>query len=837
MVRQYRSILGGTSTEKPGQARVVPAGLPMDVRRFVGRDDETAVLDSLLSPDELLAGTAIAVVTGPGGIGKTALAVRWGHQRCGLFPGGQLYVNLGGFASHATTASEALNQFLRILGVDARQLPEALADKVNLYRSMLAGQRVLVVLDNAVNEEQVRPLLPAGPGCAVIVTSRHDLRGLVALDDAQRLELDVLTPDEAYLLVARILGEHRASAERAAAGELALLCGHLPLALRVAAANLAARTGSIADAAVALAGHDRLARLSIGGDQVVTSAFDMSYRALPEFPARLFRLLGLLPTPEFAVETVAAVLGEPFDVAEAAVGELERACLVMPHRPGRYRLHDLLHVYAGGLAGPGEGVAARRRLFEFYLGTADSAAASLVPFMKTYPREPSNVDPLAFGSDNSALAWLNDECENIVTSALRYAETGPRATAWQLADAMRAYFWLTNRQELGAAVALSALRATQRDDDLLGQAIMHRALGTVKTSSDVDSAVDHLRTAMDLSVRLGDRSLQCNALRNLGYANVLRGDLVVATEVMEQALALAPDEAEEMAITTRLGGVLQLAGRLESSRSHFERAVSLTSHTEGRDVHTLVWLGGTLRMLGDVAGARRRVQEAEQLAAESAADYWRVIVRSTTSYLGRDCGDSMQALSLGREVLEHATGAADTHHVLYGRLVVGQVLLHLGRCDDAVSELSDAVELARVVGNVTESVRLMISLARALAATGERGAAEQHAEEARETATRHQYAVEQGQALATLATLGVGDRALDCARQALKIQRETGHLLGQAEALLVLGHRGSANAAESVREAESIFQRYTGDPRHVPAGTLGWADLGLAPRRCTHCAT
>ncbi|TWP53874.1 hypothetical protein FKR81_03720 [Lentzea tibetensis] len=837
LVQQYRSILGGASTQEPGRVTVVPAGLPMSIRRFVGRDGEAAVLDSSLYPDELGAGTPIALVTGLAGVGKTALAVRWGHRRRDLFPDGQLYVNLGGFDSHATTAGEALNQFLRILGVDARQLPEALADKVNLYRSTLAGRRMLVVLDNAVDEEQVRPLLPAEPGCAVIVTSRHDLRGLVALDDARRLELDVLTADEAYLLVAQILGEHRASAERAAADELALLCGYLPLALRVAAANLAARTGSIADAAAELAGDDRLARLRIGGDQVVTSAFDLSYRALPEFPARLFRLLGILPTPEFAVETAAAVLGEPFDVVDCAVAELERACLVMPHRPGRYRLHDLLHVYAGGLVGAGEGESARRTLFEFYLSTADAAVAWLVPLMARHPREPSDVAPLAFGSDESALAWLNDECENIVTSALKHAEKGTRGIAWQLADAMRGYFWLTNRYELGGAVALAALRAAQRDADLPGQVTMHRALGTLKASSDVDSAIDHFQLGLDLSVRLGDRALQRSALKNLGFATVLRGDLVAATEAIERALALASSAADELDITKRLGRTLCLSGRFESARRHFERAVALMSHTGDRDVYTLVWLGTTLRVLGDVAEARRLAQEAEQLAAESAADYWLLVVRCANSFLDRDGGNSMRAMSLAREVLEHAARAADAHHVLFGHEVVGQVLLHFGRCDDAVSELSDAVKLAGIVGNVNESVRLTISLARALAATGERDDARRRAEEALEVATRHQFAVERGKALTTLAVLQSGDHALDRARQALEIQRETGHRLGQAEALLVLGHRGSADSAESVREAESIFRCYTGHPRHVPAGTLGWADLGLAPLRCAHCAT
>ncbi|MFI6094864.1 BTAD domain-containing putative transcriptional regulator [Lentzea sp. NPDC051213] len=838
VAQHYRSILGrtGTPVDEPDRTTVVPAGLPMDIRRFVGRDDEAAALDSWLYPDERGDGMPIALVTGPAGVGKTALAVRWAHRRRGLFPGGQLYVNLGAFDARPTTPGEALNQFLRILGVDTRQLPESLADKVNLYRSMLTGRRMLVVLDNAADEEQVRQLLPSEPGCAVVVTSRHDLRGLVALDDAQCLKLDVLTADEAYLLVAQMLGEQRASAERAAADELAFLCGYLPLALRVAAANLAARTVSISDAAAELAGDDRLARLRIGGDQVVTSAFDLSYRALPEFAARLFRLLGVLPTPEFAVETVAAVLGEPFDVVVAAVGQLEQACLVTPHRHGRYRLHDLLHVYAGGLADTGERGSALHALFEFYLGSADAACDQLVPLVARHPREPSGVAALTFESDDAALEWLNDECENIVTSVLRYTETGPRGAAWQLTDAMRGYIWLTSRNEIGAAAAHAALRAAQRDADLPGQVIMHRALGTFKAYADVDGALADFQTGLDLSVRLGDRALRCNALQNLAFGQMIRADLAAASETIEAALEFASSEAEEIALANKLGSTLYISGRIKPARKHFERAVSLMSRSGHHDVNTIAWLGTTLRLLGEMTEARRVLHDAEQLATESGAGYWLVMVRCATAYLAKDCGDSTWAMSVASEVLEDAARAADTHYVLAGRHAVGQLLHHIGRCDEAVSVLSEAVEQAGATGNVTESVRLKISLARALAAVGRRDEAEWLAQEALDAAPQHQFAIEQGMALTTLASLWTGDRALTSARQALAIQRETGYLLGQAEALLVLGHRGSADAASAVRAAESIFERLTGRARHVPAGTLGWADLALAPRGCTFCA-
>ncbi|MDT7786842.1 MAG: hypothetical protein QOF58_5261, partial [Pseudonocardiales bacterium] len=271
----------------------------------------------------------ITSIAGVAGVGKTALAVHWAHRVSESFPDGQLDVNLRGFDdAPPITSSEALSGFLRSLGIT--QVPGDELEQAALYRSVLAQRRMLVLLDNAVSEDQVRPLLPGSPGCVVVVTSRNDLRGLMAVDDAHRLELDVLTPPESAALIGRMLGPARALAEPEAVASLARLCGHLPLALRVAAANLAASRDRVADAVAALEGDDRLSLLSIRGDQrgVVSAAFDLSYRELAAGPARLFRLLWLLPRNDFTVHAAAALLGETLATAGSCVAALEIANLV-----------------------------------------------------------------------------------------------------------------------------------------------------------------------------------------------------------------------------------------------------------------------------------------------------------------------------------------------------------------------------------------------------------------------------------------------------------------------------------------------------------------------------
>ncbi|MFD4674540.1 BTAD domain-containing putative transcriptional regulator [Lentzea sp. NPDC058450] len=325
--RAHQAILSRQRSPAPD----APAQLPACPATFTGRQSSVDELDS----------SAFSVVTGGPGVGKTALAVHWAHRVRDRFPDGQLYVHLRAHDDGPpTTAADALAQCLRALGVP--KIPADTGERAGLFRSVLADRRVLLVLDDAASEDQVRPLLPGTPGCAVVVTSRNHLRGLVALDDARPVELGLLTRDEAHALITRLAG-----GEPDAVAGLAAVCGYLPLAIRIAVANLG--PNGIADAATDLAHGNRLALLAIDGDRraAVTGAFERSVRALPEAAARLFRRLGSLPGNDFTAHTASGLVG--VDDARGLLSSLESASLIEAHGGGRFRVPDLLHAYARSL--------------------------------------------------------------------------------------------------------------------------------------------------------------------------------------------------------------------------------------------------------------------------------------------------------------------------------------------------------------------------------------------------------------------------------------------------------------------------------------------------------
>jgi hypothetical protein len=322
------------------------------VGTFTARDEQLRWLDALLDEqgEDQASAVVIGVVAGTAGVGKTALAVHWAHRVRERFGDGQLYVNLHGYAAaQPQRPIQALAHLLRGLGVEADRVPVEVEEAAGLYRSLLAGRRMLVVLDNARSAAQVRPLLPGTPGCVALITSRDRLDGLVATHSAHRLTLDVLAPTEAINLLARILGQTRATPEPEAAAELAGVCAFLPLALRIAAANLICQPGqSIASYVGRLRQGDRLAGLAIEGDPqaAVRVAFDLSYQRLAPDAQRVFRLLGIVPGPELSAPAAASLTGMAVAEAERLLDQLTAAHLIKLRAPGRFAFHDLLRLYA-----------------------------------------------------------------------------------------------------------------------------------------------------------------------------------------------------------------------------------------------------------------------------------------------------------------------------------------------------------------------------------------------------------------------------------------------------------------------------------------------------------
>jgi hypothetical protein len=474
--------------------RVVPRQLPPAVPRFAGRGAEMAALTGLLERAPGAAGTvAISAIDGTAGIGKTALAVHWAHQVADRFPDGQLYVNLRGFGPADPMApEEGLRAFLDALQVPAGQVPATEAGQQGLYRSLLARKRMLIVLDNARDPGQVRPLLPGVPGCMVLVTSRNQLTGLAAAEGAHLLTLDILTGTEAHELLADRIGAARLTAEPDSAAELIRLCARLPLALAITAARAGAhpRRTLAALAAELRDARNRLDTLATGEQATdVRAVFSWSYNSLRAPAARMFRLLGLHPGPDITVPAAASLAGLPRGPASAALAELAGANLVTEHAPGRYAVHDLLHVYAAEHAHAEDGEASCRaaihRMLDHYLHTCHAAAHLMQAQRGTLTLAPAQPGVTAerLADHERALAWFKAEHHVLVAIAGLAAASGFDTCAWQLPWSMATFLDWQGHWHDWAATQRIALAAVTRQDDKGAQATVRRAFAASPTTA------------------------------------------------------------------------------------------------------------------------------------------------------------------------------------------------------------------------------------------------------------------------------------------------------------------------------------------------------------------
>ncbi len=515
----------------PGAA-VVPHQLPAAVAHLVGRVRESAALTAQVESATGTGSVAIASIVGTAGIGKTALAVHWAHRVQERFPDGQLYVNLRGFDPRApkTDPAEALHRFLDTLGVTPQHIPLSLDAKIALYRSLLAGKRILVVLDNARDAQQVRPLLPGTSGAVAVVTSRNRLSGLVAVDGAHSISLDLLTEDEARELLVRRLGSGPVAAEPSAMRQIIAHCARLPLALTIAATR-AAQTGfPLTILAAELAEVDQRLNVLSAGDPAseVRAVFSSSYTALTPPAARLFRLLGLHPGPDVSAEAATSLTGSPPGHVRGLLAELTRANLLIEHAPGRYVLHDLLRDYATeqcGLTDADEDrQAAAHRTLDHYLHTARTAAQLLERARDslTLPAPRPGVLPERHADHERALAWFTTE-HAVLLAAVRHAAAGGfDAHVWQLARYVATFLERRGHWHDLAVVGGAALDAAVRLADPLGQPIAHRILaGAYRRHKNLDAAHTHMCRALELFVRAGN--VQGQARTHIDLARVQAG--------------------------------------------------------------------------------------------------------------------------------------------------------------------------------------------------------------------------------------------------------------------------------------------------------------------------
>jgi DNA-binding SARP family transcriptional activator len=749
----------GNRIEEP--AREVPRQLPAVAGCFTGRAAELAALTGMLGGPAGADGhtVVLSAIGGTAGVGKTALAVQWAHQIAGRFPDGQLYVNLRGYDSDAPmTAADALAGMLRALGVPGADIPDETEQRAGLYRSQLAGRRMLVLLDNARDGDQVRPLLPGDPGCAAVVTSRDALAGLVAVDGAQRLDLDVLPLADAVALLRSLIGS-RADDDREAAAALAGLCARLPLALRIAAEMAAARPAApLAELAAELKA-DRLDLLDAGEDRAdVRAVFSWSFRQLPDDVAAAFVLIGLHPGQDLDAHAAAALTGTTAGQARRVLSRLQRASLLQAAGSGRYGMHDLLRAYARERADVLDGDArdagdqrdqALTRLFDYYLSGAAAAVHVLFP-AEAYrrPRIPAaaagTAGPGAPGmaGEAGARSWLDAERANLVAVTACCAGRGWAAHATGLAGTLFRY--LENGGYLTEAHAIHshALHAAGRAGDLAGQADALNGLGCIAGDKGrFGDAAGHFRAALECYRRCGDRAGQARILHNLGQVAYGLHDLQAAAGYYRECIAAHEDTGDHLGVArTRcsLADVETGLGRYAQASEHLRLSLPVL-----RDAKDRVREARAVEQIGELALSRGQLSQAAASFEQALTLYHRLGNRdgvagalANLGDLGIRQGRYRQAISHLRQALAlfRQTGSQPGENLTL--LSLAQALHGAGQPAAARAELAVALRLAAETGNTFQQATAHRDLAESYHRGNDGERARRHWEQALELYTQ-----------------------------------------------------------------------------------------------------
>ncbi|MFE6164251.1 BTAD domain-containing putative transcriptional regulator [Streptomyces sp. NPDC056486] len=647
---------------EPTAAHMRPTQLPATVTDFTGRAPFIAELCEVLSSAAEGRVMAVSALAGIGGVGKTTLAVEVAHQVRGGFPDGQLYVDLQGAGARAAEPEAVLGSFLRALGIADSAIPDSLEERAALYRVVLNGRRVLVLLDNAQDAAQVRPLLPGTAGCAGLVTSRVRMVDLAAV---HLVDLDVMSPDEALQLFTKIVGKERVASERESALDVVAACGFLPLAIRIAASRLAARrTWTVSVLAAKLADERRRLDELQAGDLAVKATFELGYGRLDPAQARAFRLLGLADGPDISLAAAAAVLDLPTDDTEDLLEVLVDTSLLESAAPGRYRFHDLVRLYARACAArdeqsPGGREAAMSRLLDFYLATAAGVYAIERPGDRLVDDlEATGYAGLRFAEGTTALDWLYSEAAPLLVCVRQAAGTGRLRRAvdllWAAKDLTESganshQYETTARAMCDATRAAGDIRAEGRartiltdvllDSGHIQQAEEQSQLAMELAGSAQDATaiswVANIRgliclhqgrytegkTFFDQAIegfhRLGNLPFEATSLCNLSQAHLAMGNIAKAVEIAQRGLAAHAEFGRTVRVANAhyaVGIALNRADRHTEALGQFAEARYIFSDHRQR-----LWEGATHFRIAEVHLAARRAAQAAQHAEQALA--------------------------------------------------------------------------------------------------------------------------------------------------------------------------------------------------------------------------
>lgn len=666
-------------------ARRPPAQLPISPTLFTGRDRELAEILGLAGREHPASAT-VGVVDGMAGVGKTALALRAAHLLAADHPDGHLYLDLHGYTDGTAPLEPAvaLDRMLRSLAVPGDQIPARLDDRAAMYRTTLAATRTLIVLDNAGSEEQVRPLLPGAPGCLALITSRGTLAGL---DPDATISLDVLPVAPATELFVRVIGAWRAAAEPPALlAEIVELCGRLPLAIRIVASRVRARSGwNLTHAIERLREQQGLAEFTAGG-RSLAAALDLTYRQLEPAARHAYRMLGDMPGPDLASPAVAALLGTTVERARPLLDALLDTHLLQEPTPDRYRFHDLVRRHARSV---GDNEPDRHpgavRLAEHYTSTASAATNLVQPDgAGTCPPRPETTGRL-FETARRAEEWLDTELGNTVAVASRAAADGRGACVLQLAATVQRYLQTRGHFYAGRILQQQAVDAARVLGDQHAELVALLALGDILRMQGLrGDAENRYRDALALAEDLGDRGRELSARVGLGDIQRLRGDRERAVSNLGSALRIAgeiDDRGGELAALLGLGHLHRSDGRDDEAEQCFRRALDAAKGAGRADGE-----GAALAGLGYLQLAHRRL--------ESAADSFQ------------------RALAVAR-------GAGHRSGEMTGLLGIGDVERARHRYQRAISRYAQVLQIARDIGNRNMAFEALHGLGRAHHAGGD----------------------------------------------------------------------------------------------------------------------
>jgi tetratricopeptide (TPR) repeat protein len=716
-----------------------PNQLPPVTSNSVGRADDLAAAAAALGN-----GGTIAVCGMPG-VGKTTFAVQAATELRAQFPDGQLYVDLHGFDERALDPEQALGYLLRaLLGADA-VLPAAVEEQSGMFRSALAGHHVLILLDNARDEAQVRSLLPGAQTCAVIVTSRNIL---ASLDVARRFNLGVLDSSHAAELLAQQAGPDRLLADPEGTAELLRWCGGLPLAVRIVAARLAARPGwQVADLARRLADENRRLGEFAVGDLAVKAAFDLSYRMLAEPEKELFGWLGLLPVTSFDAAMAGVLIGRPADDAERLLESLTHANLLQQDGlPDRYRMHDLIRLYAAGQGGAGTPAADRAtdRVFDWYLATVDAATSLVLPAFTTLPRRFTTAPAAAsFGAAEEAIAWLETERGNIVAAVLWAARSGRAAAAWQLADALRGFFYMRRYMSDWLATSRAGLAAARATGDRTAQAGMLASLGMARTGlGQYGLARAHYQQALALAQEWPQG--RAAILGNLGIVYYLRGQLDEAERHYASSLQINRELGNRHGEGIRLGnlaGIYHTAGEFELALRYYGEALAIyrdLGNPHGEAL-TLCNFADTQRDMGRPQKAIELASAAMAMSVQLKSKVAEALAAKSLAAAYRDLGRRDEALIVARQAVSCGRATGDAALEVASLNVLASIERDRGDGATAAIHHADALAQARQAGLRDGEIDALIGLARTVYAGGQPRSALKYAQHAEDLAIANRH--------------------------------------------------------------------------------------------------